>query len=209
MRKLTKLDCVNLILVAMLVAVLGLLASPTYAQHTIIFTAEVTTGVETVTPVLTWDTIPLADDCTASGDWSGAKGGAGMEMLAPITAGATYNLDCQWLDDAATLTWTAPTQNTDGSPLTDLDGFKIRWGEVQGGPYPSEIDVPNEALTTFVVSPLRSGNTFFVIVAYNALGVESDNSNEAMKILGLIGASDSIGITVNPKPGPISDLAVE
>ena len=30
---------------------------------------------------------------------------------------------------SATLSWTAPQQNTDGSPLTDLAGFEIRYGQ--------------------------------------------------------------------------------
>lgn len=186
-----------------------LMAAPTMAQHTIIFTAEATTGVETVTPVLTWDTIPLADDCTASGDWSGAKGGAGRETLAPISTGATYNLECEWLDDAATLSWTAPTKNTDDSPLTDLKGFKLYYGQSQGGPYDNIIDLVDALAIAHVIEPLSSGNWFFVATAYNTIGTESVVSNEAMKNLGLIGSTDSIGITINARPAPISDLAVE
>ncbi len=192
-----------------LLPLLLLLASPTLAQNSIVFTAEATSGVETVTPVLTWNTIPLADDCIASGDWSGSKGPTGTETLPAITSGATYNLTCSWLDDAATLSWTAPTQNTDGTPLTDLDGFKIKWGQTQGGPYTSEVDIADETATSAVVQPLASGNWFFVATAYNAIGVESDVSNEAMKVLGLVTIIDSIGITVNPKPNAPSGLGVE
>jgi hypothetical protein len=185
-----------------------LLALPSYAQNTITFTAEVTSGVETVVPVLTWDTTPLADDCVASGDWTGSKGPSGTETLPAISSGATYNITCEWFDDAATLTWTAPTQNTDGTPLTDLDGFKIKWGQTLGGPYPSEVDIADETATSAVIQPLASGNWFFVSTAYNALGVESDNSNEAMKNLGLVSVVDSIGITVNPKPATPENLTV-
>ena len=35
----------------------------------------------------------------------------------------------------APLSWTAPTQNTDGSAPTDLAGYTIYGGPVQGGPY--------------------------------------------------------------------------
>ena len=107
-----------------------------------------------------------------------------------------------------TLSWTAPTQNTDGSPLTDLDGYKIYYGQTQGGPYATVIDVSNEGVTSYIVAPLASGNWFFVATAYNALAVESVFSNEAMKNLGLISAVRSIGITVNPKPSPPLGLNV-
>lgn len=185
------------------------LSAPALAQNTIVFTAEATTGIETVTPVLTWDTIPLADGCVASGDWSGAKGGAGTETLPPITADATYNLECQWLDVTATLSWTAPTQNTDGTALVDLAGFKIYYGQTQSGPYDNIIDLVDPLATTHVIEPLSSGNWFFVATAYNAADIESVVSNEAMKNLGLIGVTDSIGITINARPGPPSNLNIE
>lgn len=156
------------------IALLLFLSLPAIAQNTITFTAEITTGVETVTPVLTWNTVPLADDCIASGNWTGSKGPNGTETLAPITSGATYNITCEWFDATATLSWIAPTENTDGSPLTDLDGFKIYYGQTQGGPYGNIVDLNNETLTTFIVSPLASGNWFFVITAYNTIDTESN-----------------------------------
>ncbi len=195
---------------AALLLLLGLtLGSPGLAQNIISFTAEVTSGVETVVPVLTWDTTPLADDCQASGDWSGSKGPSGTETLPAITSSATYNITCDWLDVSATLTWTAPTQNTDGTDLTDLAGFKVYWGTTQGGPYDDQVDINDPGVTTWVVSPLASGAWFFVATAYNAIGTESDVSNEAMKILGLATGQESVGITVNPKPAPPANLGVQ
>ena len=193
-----------------LLALLILFASPAlFAQNIISFTAEVTSGVETVVRVLTWDTTPLADDCVASGDWSGNKGPSGTETLPAITSSATYNITCTWIDETATLTWTAPTSNTDGTPLTDLAGFKIYYDTTQGGPYANLIDIPDPNATSHVVSPLSSGNWFFVATAYNAIGTESDVSNEAMKVLGEMSGQESVGITVNPKPSPPSGLDVQ
>lgn len=86
----------------------------------------------------------------------------------------------------ATLSWTAPTQNTDGTPLTDLAGYKIYLGTVQGGPYPVSIDIANPAATTFVVPNLTDGTTyFFVSTAYNSASTvqESDFSNEVSKLI--------------------------
>lgn len=185
-----------------------LLALPSYAQNIISFTAEVTSGVETVVPVLTWDTTPLADDCVASGDWSGNKGPSGTETLPAITSSATYNITCNWLDVTATVTWTAPTQNTDGTAYTDPKGFKVYYGMNQGGPYDNVDDIPNPNATTHVISPLASGAWFFVATAYNQNDVESDVSNEASKILGEEVASESVGITVNPKPASPDNLTV-
>lgn len=187
---------------------LSLIAQSVFAQNTITFTAEVTSGVETVIPDLTWSTAPPADDCTASGDWSGSKGPSGNETLPAITGSATYNLSCDWLDASATLTWTAPTQNTDGTPYTDPKGFKIYYDMTQGGPYENVNDIPDPNATTHIVSPLIPGTWFFVATAYNQNDIESDVSGEVMKILGLTTETESVGITVNPKPASPENLTV-
>lgn len=81
-----------------------------------------------------------------------------------------------------TLTWTAPTQNEDGSPLTDLAGYKIRFGG-QSGSYPNVVDLGNPGLLTYVVTDLVPSTYYFVVSAYNSSGVESRYSNEASVVL--------------------------
>lgn len=81
----------------------------------------------------------------------------------------------------ATLEWTAPTMNSDGSALTDLAGFRVYYG-TSSGSYPHSIDVGK--VTTYPVPDLpRSVRYFFVVTAYNQVGVESDPSNEGSKMI--------------------------
>ncbi len=91
-----------------------------------------------------------------------------------------------WAGDA-TLSWTAPTQNTDGTPLTDLAGYTIYGGTVAGGPYGDvSISISNPSTTTFVVPGLAEGATYyFVVTAFNSASPvqESDFSNEASKLI--------------------------
>jgi len=82
------------------------------------------------------------------------------------------------------LTWTPPTLNTDGTPLTDLDSFKIYWGTTQGA-YPNVVAVPGSTTMGLVLDEtngLRAGvPTFFVATALNSQAVESAQSNAASK----------------------------
>ncbi|HEX7041604.1 MAG TPA: fibronectin type III domain-containing protein [Trueperaceae bacterium] len=81
-----------------------------------------------------------------------------------------------------TLTWTAPTQNTDGSPLTDLVGYRIYYGTSEGGPYPNVVSVMDAGATQYIVTgeTLSENTTYcFVATAVNAAGLESQYSNEA------------------------------
>jgi uncharacterized protein YfaP (DUF2135 family) len=80
---------------------------------------------------------------------------------------------------SATLAWDAPTTNTDGTPLTDIAGYKIYYGTVSGK-YSHLLDVGN--VTTYKVENLTVGTTyFFVVTDYNTSGTESVFSNEVAK----------------------------
>jgi len=85
-------------------------------------------------------------------------------------------------DDAATLSWSAPTQNSDGSTLTDLAGFLIVYGPTQTELYES-VRIDNPSIDRFVLDDLPAGTYYFAVKAYNSAGVESGTSNVVSKIL--------------------------
>lgn len=49
------------------------------------------------------------------------------------------------------LSWIAPTENTDGTPLTDLAGYKIYYGPASGQ-YDNEQDLNSPGLTSFALT---------------------------------------------------------
>jgi hypothetical protein len=79
----------------------------------------------------------------------------------------------------ATLSWTPPTQNTDGSALTNLAGYKIYWGTSSNNYTNSK--TLNSAVSSDVITQLTPATYFFVITAFDALGNESAYSNVASK----------------------------
>ena len=83
---------------------------------------------------------------------------------------------------SATLSWTAPTQNTDGTALTDLSAYKIYYG-TSAGNYPNQISINNPGITTYVVENLPADTYYFVSTAVNSSGVESNYSNVATKVV--------------------------
>ena len=83
---------------------------------------------------------------------------------------------------SVTLNWVAPTQNEDGSPLMDLDGYRIYWGTTPGT-YPNSVTIDNETVTTYVVDNLAPGTYEFVATSFNTSGIESDYSAPATKVV--------------------------
>jgi len=82
----------------------------------------------------------------------------------------------------ATLSWTAPTLNEDGSPLTNLAGYRIYYGMVSNN-LDNTLDIPNAGLTTAVVENLSPATWYFAVKAYNTSNVESSYSNVASKTI--------------------------
>jgi len=78
---------------------------------------------------------------------------------------------------SALLTWTAPNTNTDGSPLTDLAGFRIYYGSTSGGPYPNMVPINNASVNSHQIDNLSAGAYYFVITALNTSGEESAYSD--------------------------------
>lgn len=81
----------------------------------------------------------------------------------------------------ATISWQAPTTDSDGSELTDLAGYKLYYGTTTGD-YTQSVDVGS--MTTYTVTGLTDGETYyFAATSYDTSGNESGYSNEASKFL--------------------------
>ena len=81
---------------------------------------------------------------------------------------------------SVTLSWNAPTQNADGSPLVDLAGYKIYYGRISQT-YDHEISIDGPGTTTYVVENLTPDTYFFAATSVNSAGIESDYSGEAVR----------------------------
>jgi Fibronectin type III domain len=83
---------------------------------------------------------------------------------------------------SATLSWTAPAENTDGTPVTDLAGYHIYYG-TSAGAWTSTITVLEATETSYVVDGLAPGTYYFAVVAFNTAGDDSSQSNIASKTI--------------------------
>ncbi|MET0291173.1 MAG: fibronectin type III domain-containing protein [Steroidobacteraceae bacterium] len=81
---------------------------------------------------------------------------------------------------SATLSWTPPTQNTDGSSLANLAGYRIYYG-TKADALNQQIQVTNPGLTAYTVSNLDAGTYYFAVAAYTADGVEGAPSSVGSK----------------------------
>jgi trimeric autotransporter adhesin len=77
---------------------------------------------------------------------------------------------------SATLSWAAPTQNTNGTPLTNLAGYHIYYG-TSAGNLNQSVQIANPGLTSYMLNSLPAGTWYFSINDYTTAGVESAVSN--------------------------------
>lgn len=155
--------------------------------------------------------------CTANGGWTGPKAESGTETLGRILGSVDYGLDCVWPADAiATVSWTLPTTNTDGSPLTDLDVIRIVWtdqGDIgnfdcldpMAGSF-NYVDRPGDQ-TMHTITGLTPGTWEFSAYAVNAIGLCSQASNVASKMItGEVTVSNTVSFDV---PNAVGGVVVE
>jgi hypothetical protein len=103
-----------------------------------------------------------APTTSSSSSSSGATSGSGS------LSGATARTN-------VTLSWSAPTENTNGSALTNLAGYIIYYGS-SASAMTQTIDINTVGVLTYVVDNLSAGNWYFQIVAVNSAGEQSSPS---------------------------------
>jgi hypothetical protein len=143
------------------------------------------------TATLNWSGA-FVSDCQASGAWSGVRSASGSEAVGPLQADASYTLTCASAtgglvamtsilvtEGGTTLTWQAPRENTDGTPLTDLAAYRIYVGTVSRQ-YDQQVQLGNPTATSHFVE-LQRGEYFVAMTALDAEGNESAYSNEIVK----------------------------
>jgi hypothetical protein len=128
---------------------------------------------------------------TSTGRLSGTPGAGTVGTYSSITIRvsdgvATASLPAfainvqQIATGSATLSWQAPTTRSDGSPLTNLAGYRIRYGTTVGS-YPNLIQIANGGLTSAVIENLSRATWYFVATAYDSTGAESSYSSVVSK----------------------------
>jgi len=116
-----------------------------------------------------------------SGNLSGTPGAGNVGNNANIVISVTDGTSSASQSGSganAMLTWNIPTQNTDGTPLTDLAGFHIYYG-TSATNLDQSVKIANPALTSYVVGNLAPGTWYFSINDYTTTGTESSVSNIA------------------------------
>jgi hypothetical protein len=95
---------------------------------------------------------------------STASSGTGTKVTTPVQVATTNGV--------ATLDWLPPTENTDGSALTNLAGYTVYYG-TSPGDLSKSVKVSNPGLASYTVTGLTSGKWYFAVTSVSADGTES------------------------------------
>jgi hypothetical protein len=162
------------------------------------------TGVAPYTTTLTWSATGAAA-CVASDGWTGAKAASGTQQLT-VSAPTKYTLTCTAADGSTTTTWTPPTKNTDGSPLTDNAGFNVYRGTSTTNL--TKVKSVGPAVLSYQDTGLSPGAYYYAVTAVNAQSQESTRAQATPYPISVTGsstaASASAGVTTTPEsPGGV------
>jgi hypothetical protein len=117
---------------------------------------------------------PVASTPVASDPVASTSGSSGSSSGAPSGSGSSGTTTSTTADNV-TLSWSAPTENTNGSALTNLAGYIIYYG-TSASAMTQTIDINTVGMLTYVVENLSAGSWYFQIVAVNSAGEQSTPS---------------------------------
>jgi hypothetical protein len=78
-------------------------------------------------------------------------------------------------NSSVSLSWTAPTQNADGTALTDLAGYYIYYG-TSANQLTRSVKIASPGITSYLLSNLSPGTWYFSIVTFTTANEQSTNS---------------------------------
>jgi hypothetical protein len=126
---------------------------------------------------------------TLSGTPSAGDAGTTTGIVISVTDGkATASLTSfslavvEAVTGSATLSWTPPTANTDGSQLTTLAGYRIYYGK-SSSQLDQVVEISNPGISSYQVDGLTEGTWYFSVHSYTHAGTESTDSNLASKTI--------------------------
>jgi hypothetical protein len=76
---------------------------------------------------------------------------------------------------SATLDWMPPTENSDGTVLTNLAGYTVYYGTSPSN-LTQSVKITNPGLASYTMSNLPSGTWYFAVTSYSSTGIESTRS---------------------------------
>jgi hypothetical protein len=82
----------------------------------------------------------------------------------------------------AEVIWVPPTENTNGTALTDLAGYRIHYG-TSASNLSTVVQVASASLTSYTVPNLAAATWYFAISAYTTTGMESALSKTVSKTI--------------------------
>jgi hypothetical protein len=83
---------------------------------------------------------------------------------------------------SATLHWSAPTQNTDGSSITNLAGYVIEYG-MSAGALSQSVNISSATTTSYTIPNLGSGTWYFALSSVSTSGATSSLSSVVSKTI--------------------------
>ena len=105
---------------------------------------------------------------TTTGGGSGSGGGTG-------SGGGSST-------GSVTVSWTPPTENTNGTALTNLAGYTISYG-TNASSLTNSVKVATTGVTSYVIDSLPAGTYYFGVTAYTSAGETSSVSTIVSKTI--------------------------
>src|SRR5580658_1315619 len=115
-----------------------------------------------------------AQSSSSGGSTTSSSGAGSTGSTSSSSSGSTGTSTAS--SDTVSVSWQAPTENTNGSAITNLAGYTIYFG-TSASSMTQQVNIATVGELTYVISNLGPGTWYFEVVAVNTAGVSSAPSS--------------------------------
>ena len=171
----------------------------TSGTPTVTISANPSTVTRGKTTTISWSSTNTSA-CRGTGAWTGSEATSGSKPTGAITKDLTFALSCSGSGGTvsqsatvtvaasaaaatgeATLSWSAPTSNTNGTAVS-LSGYHLYYGN-SASSLTNSIAISGANNTSYEISGLTAGTWYFAVAADTSDGVESAQSAVGSKTI--------------------------
>jgi hypothetical protein len=179
------------------------------APPTVTVTANPASGPAPLNVTLTWNSTN-ADTCTEGGVTHPI---AGSRVINGIMTPTTFNITCTGGKNYTDVTWTAPTTNTDGTPIPAtgplaLAGFKLYYARTAAAVDAATPVIIAPELRTYRITGQTNSDYFYKLSAFNVEGGEGPKTDVITNNINRVSVTQSANVAITAPPNPPGTVVI-
>lgn len=179
------------------------------APPTVTVTTTPASGPAPLNVTLSWNSTG-ADTCM---EGTVSRPIAGSRVITGLLAPATYTITCTGGKNYSDISWTAPTTNSDGTPIPatgplSLSGFNLYYAKTLAAVDTVAPVVIGPTLRTYRITGQDNSTWYYKLSAVNVAGAEGPRTAAVTNVINRVSVNGTASVSITPPPNPPGTVVI-